>query len=237
MINNTTMLESAIVGAIGEYMTTRDLVIKIFGRYDTNSPASENQRRAVNRCLSVLVSKGKLIRKQINKKTFGYVVPTKCTPSYDTTPCGICGKTKYTSDLDEDGFCAMCHDLANQTTSPPNPHLVSTASHRKIDRTFGNLETPNSNPILNTSTPSPAPGKKTIDIVRHLMDTTIRVTTAGGRLIHGTLNDVTDDGFIGIQTDYGPSVVRLSQIAAIQQWDLPKPEFDKAYDQRSDPRK
>jgi hypothetical protein len=215
MVNKVTRMLSSVEGSIDEHVTTHDIIIKLFGKYEKGR--SHVQRRTIQKCLSQLIADGKIGRTKINGKTYGYFATKGKNDTEDTfDTCIICGGRKHIRDLDSDGMCMMCADLASQTTASPNPHL--TSDNKRISRAFGNPDGCKDESMGLQAIPNPN-GRNKIDIFKVLTGCQVRIILPGGRLIHGVLKEIASDGFLGLQTDFGPSVINPKHIASIQPWD------------------
>jgi hypothetical protein len=226
MISRPKLYEGVVIDLVSRNLvTTHDLIIKIFGKYD--SEKADNQRRDINKTLTSLLQKGIVEREPIDNRTFGYKPKGMQLPgsgSLETDECKICNKTKYVRDLNTEGICEMCLELSNQTISAANPSKTIAKDYQgKIERVFGNMETPKEDKIVvsnytkNTNQPIT---KGTIDVFSILKDKEVRIISKNGQKFHGVLNDVTPDGFLGLQTATAPSIIKISEISSIQPWDF-----------------
>lgn len=180
-------------------MTTKEIMIELYGKV-----MPDNVRRRIDRILSDMRANG-IVGRDDTTRPFRYYIITR--NPIEMSACRICGNIKSTSEL-HDGVCQICDEIEKQVVPS---RQVKVSDNRRVNAFFGNYE-PITTIDVNEHTPAM---RKHVAILQQLLHEPVRVTTAKGYL-HGILLNITPDGFMELDTDFGPAIVNSTKVAAIE---------------------
>ncbi|HOL44381.1 MAG TPA: hypothetical protein PK659_09035 [Methanothrix sp.] len=196
-------------------LSVKEIVFEIFGKSMPNS----TQRR-INRDLQRLCTKG-VVGKDSSHRPYRYYMIKK-GEQIDLAPCRACGNVRNVADLNSEGLCPACSEMVEQTAPS---HEVCVSDNKRVNTFFGVHE-----PINTVENDAWSPGiRKHVKFLRELLGKPVRVTTAK-QYLHGVVVDVTADGYVVLQSAYGPVIVNSARVAAIEHFVNYRAARDDAYE-------
>lgn len=190
-------------------MTTRDIIIAIYGTYEGN----EHKRRSVDRYIHELKLEGKISYIDGGARKVQTVPPKN---PLEIHACSICGKDKVVYDLDEDCRCSYCRDLEEQTENKNTTHIES--DYRKVGRLFGSYMS-SEEKAAEEKRHAKLPAH--VNILNTMIGTHIRaiVDSKKGRAVYGILRKVHHDGYVEVRRDDGAaSLINTTTAVSIEPW-------------------